>query len=73
MHGTTGIFDSLGLRPARFWAVAAALAQLTGGLLVVLGLLGPIGPALLLRVMVVAGALVHRPNGFWNTSGGYRA
>jgi putative oxidoreductase len=42
----------LGLRPARIWALVAALAEFGGGLLTALGLLGSVGPALLLGAIV---------------------
>jgi putative oxidoreductase len=70
VNGATGFFGSLGLRPARFWAVTAAVAELGGGLLIALGLLGPVGPALALAVMIAAAWLVHRPHGFWASNGG---
>src|SRR3954471_10412041 len=56
---TGGFFESLGFRPGRFFAAAAGASELVGGLLVALGLLGPIGPALILSVMVVAAVSVH--------------
>lgn len=70
LTGTTGMLRSLGLQPARFWATAAALAEVGGGLLIGLGLLGPVGPMLLLAVMMAAMWLVHRPHGFWAANGG---
>src|SRR5258706_4134364 len=62
LAGTAGFFESLGFRPGRLFATAAALGEVGSGLLVTLGLLGPIGPALMLSVMIVA-ASVHWPNG----------
>jgi putative oxidoreductase len=41
-----------------------------GGLLVALGLFGPIGPALMLSVMIVAAVTVHWKAGFFAQSGG---
>jgi putative oxidoreductase len=40
------------------------------GLLVALGLLGPVGPALMLSVMIVAAVSVHWKNGLFATSNG---
>jgi putative oxidoreductase len=69
--GTGGFFEQLGWRPGAFFAVAAGLAELGGGLLTALGLLNPIGPALVVMVMIVASLAVHRTNGFWATNGGW--
>src|SRR5918992_2934305 len=65
LSGTARFFGSLGLRPAGAWALITALAEAAGGLLTALGLLGPVGPALLAGVMLVAAVLVHRRHGFW--------
>lgn len=59
LQGTGGFMESLGFRPGRAFAAAAALAELAGGTLTVLGLLGPVGPALILSVMIVAAVTVH--------------
>jgi len=67
--GTGGFFDSIGFRPGRVLAVAAGLGETVGGLLVALGLFGPIGPALVLSVMIVASSL-HWNNGLLATSNG---
>src|ERR1051325_7444599 len=52
--GTGGWLESSGYRPGRFFATALGLSEIVGGLLLALGLLGPIGPALIITVMVVA-------------------
>ncbi len=59
LNGTAGFMESLGFRPGRLFAAAAAFTELTGGLLVALGLLGPVGPALVVSVMIVAAVTVH--------------
>src|SRR5689334_24478826 len=59
LSGTGGFFEGLGFRPGRLFAAAAGAAELVGGLLVALGLLGPVGPALILSVMLVAAVSVH--------------
>src|SRR5215213_11040185 len=59
--GTGGFFESLGFRPGRFFAMAAGASEVIGGLLVALGLLGPLGPATIIAVMIVAIATVHWP------------
>jgi putative oxidoreductase len=66
----SGMFESLGFRPGRFFAPAAAISEVGSGLLVALGLFGPVGPALMLTVMIVAAVSVHLPNGLFATSNG---
>jgi len=68
--GTGGFFESLGFRPGRAFATAAALSEFTGGLLLTLGFLGPIGPALILAVMLVAAISVHWRNGLFVATNG---
>jgi putative oxidoreductase len=70
LAGTGGFFESLGFHPGRFFATVAALGEFGGGLLVTLGLLGPVGPALVVAVMVVAAISVHWQNGLFATSNG---
>ena len=70
LAGTGGFFESLGFRPGRAFAAAAALAEVGGGLLVALGFLGPVGPALIISVMIVAALTVHRGHGLLATSNG---
>ena len=63
LAGTGGFFESLGFRPGRFFAAAAGFSEFTGGLLLAIGLLGPLGPAMIIAVMVVAIATVHWQHG----------
>src|ERR1700716_4262072 len=65
LAGTGGFFESIGFRPGQVFAGASGTAEVLGGLLVVLGLGGPIGPMLMISVMVVAMLAVHLPNGFF--------
>jgi putative oxidoreductase len=44
---------------------------MTAGALISMGLLGPIGPAMLTSVMLVAIETVHRPKGYFVSEGGY--
>jgi len=72
-HGlaaVSGMFESLGFRPGRLFAFAAAAAEVSSGVLVAAGLLGPIGPALMLSVMIVAAVTVHWQNGLFAMSNG---
>ena len=68
--GTAGFFGSLGLRPARFWATGAGLAEFGGGLLLALGLLTPIGALGIIAAMTMAILLVHLGKGPWVSDGG---
>lgn len=70
LTGTGGFFESLGFRPGRRFAFAAALSEFGGGWLFALGFLGPVGPALILAVMLVASISVHLPNGLFATTNG---
>jgi putative oxidoreductase len=67
--GTGGFFESVGFRPGRALALAAGIGETGSGLLVALGLFGPIGPAVMLSVMVVASSL-HWSNGLFAMSNG---
>jgi putative oxidoreductase len=69
LAGTAGYFESLGYRPGRLFATMAGLGEFTSGILIVLGLLGPVGPALLLSVMIVA-MMQGYPNGFFAMNNG---
>lgn len=71
LEGTTGMMRSLGFEPADRYARAVAATEMTSGGLIALGALGPVGPAMLLSVMLVAVETVHRPKGYWNTNGGF--
>jgi putative oxidoreductase len=62
--GAGAMFETLGFRPGRFFATAAALTELASAALVVLGLLGPVGPALMVLIMIVACAAAAA-NGFF--------
>ena len=68
--GTGGFFESLGFKPGRFFAAAAGFTEVTGGTLLALGLLGPLGPAMIISVMVVAIATVHWQHGVFAQNNG---
>ena len=53
------------------WAWIAALAELVGGLLVLLGILPRIGALLIACVMAVAVLKVHLSKGFFGAQGGF--
>jgi putative oxidoreductase len=70
LKGTGGYMESLGFRPGVRFALAAGLTEFAGGLLFATGLLGPIGPALMLSVMLVAILTVHKSHGFFAMTNG---
>jgi putative oxidoreductase len=69
--GTGQFFEGLGLRPGARHARLAGLGEFGGGLLLILGLLTPLGAAALIGVMTVAILTVHAPKGWQATEGGY--
>jgi putative oxidoreductase len=70
LNKTGEFFAHLGFRPGRTFAAAASLAEITSGLLVALGFLGPIGPALMISVMIVAMIAVHWEHGLFASNNG---
>ncbi|MCC7007934.1 MAG: DoxX family protein [Acidobacteria bacterium] len=70
LDGTGQFMEMLGFRPGRRHALVAGLVELTGGLLLAVGFLTPLGAALTASVMVVAAATVHAKS-FFVTSGGF--
>ncbi len=67
---TGGFFESLGFRPGALFALAAGLGELGGGLLTAAGFFGPVGPALIILVLLVAIFTVHWTHGFFAQSNG---
>jgi putative oxidoreductase len=65
LRGTGPFFDQLGFRPGTAFAAAASVSEVASGILVAIGFLGPIGPALMLSVMIVAGVAVHLKHGLF--------
>ncbi len=70
LAATGGFFESIGFRPGRFFAATAAGTEISAGLLVALGLMGPLGPALIVSVMIVAAASVHWQHGLFAQNNG---
>ncbi|ROO90622.1 putative oxidoreductase [Actinocorallia herbida] len=54
IKGTGMFFGKLGFEPGQFYAVIAGLTEFVGGLLLALGLLWPLGPAMVVGVMLTA-------------------
>jgi putative oxidoreductase len=67
--GTGGWFDSIGLRPGILWALVAVSAEAGGGVLMALGLGGPIGPGLVFADLLVVTIVAHWAQGFWVSGG----
>src|SRR5579872_1573923 len=65
------MMHALGMRPGDRYAAMASAAEMTAGALIAAGAFGPVGPAMLTSVMLVAIETVHRPKGYWATGGGY--
>ena len=70
LAGTAGFFEQLGFRPGKLFAGAAAGTETLAGLLVAFGVLGPLGPALIISVMIVAAATVHWQHGVFAQNNG---
>ena len=70
LAGTAGFFEQLGFRPGKLFAGAAAGTEVVAGLLVAAGLLGPLGPALIVSVMIVAAVTVHWQHGLFAANNG---
>jgi len=64
-QGAAGFMESLGLKPGATFATAASYNEIGSGLLIALGLGGPLGPAGALSTMIVAAETVHAKNGFY--------
>jgi putative oxidoreductase len=66
-----GFFESLGQRPGRQMAMLAVACELSGSALVALGLIAPLGAAILAGTMMVAGGALTLAKGtVWNALGG---
>lgn len=69
LRGTGEFFVQLGFQPGPAFAAAASISEIVSGLLVALGFLGPIGPALMISVMIVATISVHWGQGLFAPKG----
>ena len=70
IDGAAGFMESLGFKPGKQYATVASDGEVAAGLMIALGLGGPIGPAILLSGMIVAQETVHRKNGFFAAKNG---
>jgi putative oxidoreductase len=71
IEGTARWFGGLGLRHGTLQAWLSVLTEVGAGVLVVAGLLTSLACAAVISVMLVAGLLAHRPNGFFVFKDGY--
>ena len=63
--GTAAWFASIGMRAPKFQTSLAAFAEMTAGILLVLGLFVPTASGALIATMIVAIVVAHRKNGFF--------
>jgi putative oxidoreductase len=70
LRNTGEFMVQLGFPSGPVFATAAALGETVGGLLVALGFLGPVGPALMISVMIVAMVTVHWDHGLFAAKNG---
>src|SRR6202034_1354903 len=71
LEGTTGWFESLGLRPAAVHAPMAAATEIGSGILITLGAGNPLPSAAVVGLMATAAATDHRGKGFFVFKGGW--
>ena len=71
LAGTAEMFESIGLRPGKVQAVAAALSETGGGAGLLLGYRTPLSAAAVIATMSTAIVRLHGKNGPWSTNGGY--
>jgi putative oxidoreductase len=69
--GTARWFSGLGLRYGTLQAWMSVVTEIGAGTLLVIGLLTPLACAAVISVMLIAGLLAHRPNGFFVFREGY--
>jgi putative oxidoreductase len=70
LSGVSGFFETLGFKPVRPFALAASVGELMSGALITAGLFGPVGPAMLLSIMIVAAVTVHWGHGVFAATNG---
>src|SRR3982751_4505459 len=70
LNKTGEFFVHLGFDRGRAFAAAASVREIASGLLLAIGLLGPVGPAIMIAVMIVAMVTVHWEHGLFATNNG---
>lgn len=71
LAGTAGWFDSIGMKPGALHARLAAGTEILAGLGLAVGLLTTFSAMGFVGLMLVAGYVVHRSNGFFIVSEGW--
>ncbi|TSD49175.1 DoxX family protein [Rhodococcus sp. KBS0724] len=71
IEGTARWFSGLGLRNGTFQAWMSVVTEVGAGILLIVGFLNSFACAAVISVMLVAGILAHRPNGFFIFRDGY--
>src|SRR5579875_4054590 len=71
LQGTTGWFDSLGLKPAHVHARMAAATEIGAGTLLTLGAASPLPSAAAIGLMATAARTDHKGKGFFVFKGGW--
>ncbi|HMC39769.1 MAG TPA: DoxX family protein [Acidimicrobiales bacterium] len=71
LEGTTGWFESLGLRPAYIHARMAAATEMGAGTMITLGAASPLPAAAAIGLMATAARTDHRGKGFFVFKGGW--
>lgn len=71
LAGTAGWFDSIGMRPGAIHARLAAGTEIVAGLGLAVGLLTTFSAMGFVGVMLVAGYVAHRDNGFFIVNEGW--
>jgi putative oxidoreductase len=69
--GTARWFSGLGLRYGVLQAWMSVVTELGAGFLLIVGLFTPLACAAIISVMLIAGLLAHRKNGFFVFKDGY--
>src|ERR1700739_1050639 len=69
--GTARWFSGLGLRYGVLQAWMSVVTELGAGFLLIVGLVTPLACAAVISVMLIAGLLAHRKNGFFVFRDGY--
>jgi putative oxidoreductase len=71
LPGAARWFESLGLRHGMMQAAMSAIVEVVAGTGLALGMLTPLSAAAVVGVMLVAGVVAHRRNGFFVFKDGY--
>lgn len=71
LEGTSGFFESIGLRPGRRHATAAGVTEAAAGTMLTLGLATPVAATMVSATMVTAIRKVHLKAGPWASNGGW--